>query len=70
MSVDADVVVVDEASMVDLELMNRLFEACEDVQRIILLGDPGQLASVDAGAVLAEICDGLASDRPTPAKNR
>jgi len=62
---DADVVVVDEASMVDLELMNRLFEACEDVQRIILLGDPGQLASVDAGAVLAEICDGLASDRPT-----
>ena len=53
----ADVVVVDEASMVDLELMSRLFEACEDVPRVVLLGDPGQLASVDAGAVLAEICD-------------
>jgi exodeoxyribonuclease V alpha subunit len=55
---EADVVIVDEASMVDLELMNRLFEACEGVGRVILLGDPGQLASVDAGAVLAEICAG------------
>jgi exodeoxyribonuclease V alpha subunit len=60
---EADVVVVDEASMVDLELMNRLFEACEDVPRVVLLGDPGQLASVDAGAVLAEICDGRALDQ-------
>jgi len=56
-ALDADVVVVDEASMVDLELMSRLFEACEEVPRLVLLGDPGQLASVDAGAVLAEICD-------------
>jgi len=60
---DADVVIVDEASMVDLELMNRLFDACEEVPRIVLLGDPGQLASVDAGAVLFEMCDGAAPDR-------
>lgn len=59
----ADVVIVDEASMVDLELMNRLFDACEDVSRLVLLGDPGQLASVDAGAVLSEICDGVAPER-------
>ncbi len=60
---DLDVVVVDEASMVDLELMNRLFDACEDVSRIVLLGDPGQLASVDSGAVLAELCDGVPGGR-------
>ncbi|MFO0690149.1 MAG: exodeoxyribonuclease V subunit alpha [Myxococcota bacterium] len=53
---DADVVVVDEASMVDLEQMARLFEACEAVPRLILLGDPRQLASVEAGAVLADLC--------------
>jgi exodeoxyribonuclease V alpha subunit len=55
---DEDVVVVDEASMVDLELMARLFAACESVGRVVLLGDPGQLASVEAGAVLAELCRG------------
>ncbi len=60
---DADVVVVDEASMVDLELMNRLFDACEEVSRVVLLGDPGQLASVDAGAVLSELCEGADLDR-------
>lgn len=52
---DADVVVVDEASMIDLEQMARLFEACEAVPRLILLGDPRQLASVEAGAVLADL---------------
>ncbi|MFK7898092.1 MAG: exodeoxyribonuclease V subunit alpha [Myxococcota bacterium] len=54
---DADIVVIDEASMVDLALMTRLMEACEGVTRVILLGDPGQLASVDSGAVLADLCD-------------
>jgi exodeoxyribonuclease V alpha subunit len=44
--------------MVDLELMTRLFAACESVGRIVLLGDPAQLASVDSGAVLSEICAG------------
>jgi len=51
-----EVVVVDEASMVDLALMRRLFEAGQQVGRLVLLGDPDQLASVDSGAVLAELC--------------
>ncbi len=54
-SLEADLVVVDEASMVDLALMRRLFAACASVPRLVLLGDPDQLASVEAGAVLAEI---------------
>ena len=53
----ADVVVVDEASMVDLALMTRLAEAVRPGARLILLGDRDQLASVEAGAVLASICD-------------
>ncbi len=52
---DADVVVVDEASMVDLALMKRLFDACVDVPRVLLLGDSDQLASVESGAVLHEL---------------
>ena len=61
-ALDEDVVVVDEASMVDLDLMARLFAASESVGRVILLGDPGQLASVDAGAVLAELCRGRSGE--------
>ncbi|MFP6655958.1 MAG: AAA family ATPase, partial [Myxococcota bacterium] len=59
-----DIVVVDEASMVDLALMARLFEAGRRVGRIVLLGDPSQLASIDSGAVLAELCQpaGVALD--------
>ncbi len=56
-----DVVIVDEASMVDLELMARLFDACRAVERVVLLGDPDQLTSVEAGAVLLELCNGAAS---------
>jgi exodeoxyribonuclease V alpha subunit len=52
-----DVLVVDEVSMVDLPLMARLLEALPDQARIILLGDQDQLASVEAGAVLADICN-------------
>ena len=52
----ADVVVVDEASMVDLARMARLFEAVPPSARVILLGDKDQLASVEAGAVLGDIC--------------
>ena len=52
-----DVLVVDEASMVDLQLMASLLEALRDDARVILLGDRNQLASVEAGAVLADICD-------------
>lgn len=62
LSFSDDIVIVDEASMVDLELMTRLFEACSSVRRVVLLGDPAQLASVDAGAVLAELCRGNADD--------
>ena len=51
----ADIVVVDEASMVDLALMRRLLDACAGVPRLILLGDPEQLESVLAGSVLAEL---------------
>lgn len=51
-----DVLVVDEASMVDLALMNALLEALPAQARLILLGDKDQLASVEAGAVLGELC--------------
>jgi exodeoxyribonuclease V alpha subunit len=50
-----DVVVVDETSMVPLSLMARLAEAVRPDARLILLGDPEQLASVEAGAVLGDI---------------
>jgi exodeoxyribonuclease V alpha subunit len=51
-----DVLVVDEASMIDLELMTAVFQALTPGARLILLGDRDQLASVEAGAVLGEIC--------------
>src|SRR5690606_18291650 len=51
-----DVLVVDEASMVDLELMASLLAALPGTARLILLGDKDQLASVEAGAVLGELC--------------
>ena len=50
-----DVVLVDEASMVDLALMSRLVAALPPDARLILLGDRDQLASVEAGAVLGDI---------------
>lgn len=52
----ADVVIVDEASMVDLSLMRHLTEALAPGARLILLGDRHQLASVEAGSVLSELC--------------
>ncbi len=52
-----DVVLVDEASMVDLALMAKLFDALHDSARLILLGDRDQLVSVQAGYVLGDICD-------------
>lgn len=51
-----DVLVVDEASMVDLTMMERLIEALPMHARVIFLGDRDQLASVEAGAVLGDIC--------------
>lgn len=51
-----DVLVVDEASMIDLPMMSRLIDALPPHARVIFLGDRDQLASVEAGAVLGDIC--------------
>lgn len=53
----ANVIVIDEASMIDLALMAKLFSAVPKDTRLILMGDKDQLASVEAGAVLGDICD-------------
>jgi exodeoxyribonuclease V alpha subunit len=58
-----DVVIVDEASMVPLALMSRLVSDMKAESRLILLGDKDQLASVEAGAALGDICGGL-NDEP------
>jgi exodeoxyribonuclease V alpha subunit len=54
----ADVVVVDEASMVDLALMSKLMQAVAPDARLLILGDKDQLASVEAGSVLGDVCHG------------
>ncbi|WP_197383400.1 exodeoxyribonuclease V subunit alpha [Mycolicibacterium mengxianglii] len=54
-----DAIVVDETSMVPLTMMARLLESVRPATRLILVGDPDQLASVEAGAVLADLVDGL-----------
>ena len=56
-----DVIVVDETSMVSLTMMARLLEAVRPDTRLILVGDADQLASVEAGAVLADLVEGLAA---------
>ncbi len=50
-----DVIVIDEASMLDLNLAQMLFSAVPDHARLILLGDADQLAAVDVGSVLADL---------------
>lgn len=60
-----DVVVIDETSMVSLTQMSQLLEAVRPSTRLILVGDPDQLASVEAGAVLADLVDGLSVRHPT-----
>ncbi|WP_020589695.1 ATP-dependent DNA helicase [Desulfobacter curvatus] len=52
----ADLVIVDEASMIDMALMTRLFEAIPFDARIVLLGDMNQLSPVQAGAVFFDLC--------------
>ena len=47
---------IDEASMIDLNLMYRLLNALEDQTRLILVGDPQQLPSVEAGSILSDLC--------------
>ena len=59
---EADIVLVDEASMVDLALMCRLFDAIPQTAQVILIGDRDQLASVEAGGVLSDLCGNLAGE--------
>ncbi|GAA5155594.1 exodeoxyribonuclease V subunit alpha [Nocardioides marinquilinus] len=54
-----DVVVVDESSMVELTLVARLLESLRPTTRLVLVGDPGQLTSVGAGAVLGDVVRGF-----------
>jgi exodeoxyribonuclease V alpha subunit len=63
-----DVLIVDEASMLDLALATRLLEAVPDEARIILLGDKDQLAAVEAGAVFAEVSADPSLDESTRAE--
>ena len=59
-----DFLLVDEASMIDLLMMSRLFAACGPDTRVVLLGDPDQLTSVDAGSVLADLCGEASASGP------
>jgi exodeoxyribonuclease V alpha subunit len=61
-----DVIVVDETSMVSLTMMARLIEAVRPDARLVLVGDPDQLASVEAGAVLNDIVAGYAGRDDSP----
>ncbi|MCQ8105012.1 exodeoxyribonuclease V subunit alpha [Methylomonas sp. SURF-2] len=54
----ADIVIVDEASMIDLEMMAALLDALPAEAQLILLGDKDQLASVEAGSVMGDLCRG------------
>jgi len=64
-----DLLIVDEASMIDVALFYRLMDALPDTARLILLGDKDQLASVEAGSVLGDLCqtqeqlNGLSADK-------
>ena len=61
-----DVVVVDEASMVSLTMTARLLEALRPTTRLVFVGDADQLASVDAGAVLADLVAGFEGRPDSP----
>jgi exodeoxyribonuclease V alpha subunit len=54
---DADVIVVDEASMLDVELTAALLDACPDGTHLLLVGDPAQLPSIGPGHVLGDLID-------------
>ena len=62
-----DVLIVDEASMVHLEMMAALLDALPPQARLVLLGDKDQLASVEAGAVLGDLCRGAEHGHYRPA---
>jgi exodeoxyribonuclease V alpha subunit len=54
--IEADVIIVDEASMIDVALFSKLISAIGNHTRLILLGDRNQLASVEAGSLLSDLC--------------
>ena len=58
-SLNYDVVIVDEASMVDMALFSKLLESIKPTSRIIFLGDKEQLASVEAGSLFGDLCNSL-----------
>ncbi len=62
-----DALVIDEASMVDIEMMAAVLTALPPKARLILLGDKDQLASVEAGAVLGDLCQHAEGGHYTPA---
>lgn len=61
-----DLLVIDEASMVDLELLHDALQAIPAHTRLVLIGDADQLASVEAGAVLAQLCERAADGHYRP----
>lgn len=61
-----DILVIDEASMVDVDLMASVVDALPEKAQLILLGDKDQLASVDAGAILGELCQRATDAHYTP----
>lgn len=63
----ADIVIVDEASMIDLEMMASLLDALPATAQLILLGDKDQLASVEAGSVMGDLCRGAEQAAYDPA---
>lgn len=65
-----DVVIIDETSMVSLSLMARLIEALRSDARLVLVGDPGQLASIEAGAVLGDIVGSVDDGPAAPGRSR
>lgn len=65
-----DVLVIDEASMIDLEMMHNVLDALPQHARLILLGDKDQLASVEAGSVLGDLCSDAEFAYYTPITQR
>jgi exodeoxyribonuclease V alpha subunit len=60
---EADIVAIDECSMVDLPMMSKLLDAIPDTCDLYLLGDRHQLASVEAGSIFADICEKFRNDK-------
>lgn len=58
-SLPPDIIIIDEASMADISILSALFALIPETTRIILIGDKDQLASVEAGSVLGDICSGI-----------